>query len=513
MSYYGAVDIGSNSVRMQAAEVIGGEPARILAEDRQVTRLGASVFREGVISPDAMRQTGEVLARMAKVLQEHKVIGVRAVATSAVRDARNQEEFLEMARQALGAPVEVISGQEEARLIHLGVQARWPHPKEKILIVDIGGGSVEIIQSRAGDLTAAFSKPLGAVRLTEVFLQHEPPTAAELRALDEYIQEKLAPALDVIGTSPHDRTVATAATAAAVVCAVRKVPRSKREQVDRFKASKPQLDKLFSSLAKKNLEQRRKIAGIGPRRAELIVAGCAVLRRFLEEFQQPALYYSAAGVRDGVIADLYMRGVGMEAGRLSRDQLRAVRAMAERYSVPLKHADKVAAMAVTLFESLRPLHRLPVSCGRLLQAAAYLHDVGHYISDTRHHKHSYYVVANSDLAGFTDRERLIVANLCRYHRKALPAPNHDNYKTLDADERNQITSLIPLLRLADSLDLGREQRVEEVRVQLDNGKVGLALDASGDIELETWAAQRVDLVFQQVYGRPLAVYRGTKEGL
>jgi exopolyphosphatase/guanosine-5'-triphosphate,3'-diphosphate pyrophosphatase len=169
-------------------------------------------------------------------------------------------------------------------------------------------------------------------------------------------------------------------------------------------------------------------------------------------------------------------------------------------------------MAVTLFESLLPLHRLPVSCGRLLQAAAYLHDVGHYISDTRHHKHSYYVVANSDLAGFTDRERLIVANLCRYHRKALPAPNHDNYKTLDAEERNQITSLIPLLRLADSLDLGREQRVEQVHVQLDNGKVGLALDSSGDIELETWAAQRVDPVFQEVYGRPLAVYRGRKEG-
>ncbi len=511
MSYYGAVDIGSNSVRMQAAEVMMGEPPRILAEDRQVTRLGSSVFLQGEISAEAMRQTCEVLARMAQTLEKAKVIGVRAVATSAVRDARNQQEFLEQAARSLGAPVEVISGQEEARLIHLGVQSRWPHPAEKILIIDIGGGSVEIIQSQAGEMTAAFSKPLGAVRLTEVFLRNDPPTPLELRQLDDYILEKLGPAIREIGRSPHDRTIATAATAAAVVCAVRKVPRSKRDSADRLKASKSQLNSLYEALSQSSLEQIRKIPGIGPRRAELIIAGSAVLRRFLEDFRQSALYYSAAGVRDGIIADLYLRGVGMEAGRLDREQLRAVRAMAERYGVPVKHADKVAAMAGALFESLRPLHRLPVPLGRLLQAAAYLHDVGHFISDTRHHRHSYYVVINSDLPGFTERERLMIANLCRYHRKAMPNASHENCAMLTADEQGQLAGMIPLLRLADSLDLGREQRVENVKVRMDNGKVELELVSSGDVELEEWAVRRVEPVFQQVYGYPLAVRTSSRE--
>ena len=505
MSNYGAVDIGSNSVRMQAAEMMTGEPPRILAEGRQVTRLGTSVFLNGAISAEAMQETCAVLARFAETMNKAQVIGVRAVATSAVRDAGNQQEFLARSREALGVPVEVISGQEEARLIHLGVQARWPHPRETILIVDIGGGSAELIQGHAGELAAAYSKPLGAVRLTELFLQNDPPTPLQLRRLDEYIQEKLAPAVESIGGIPYDRAIATSATAAAVVCAIRKVPRSKRDTVDRLKASKSQLDKLFDNLAKKNLEQRRKVQGVGPRRAELIVAGSAVLKRTLEELNQKSLYYCAAGVRDGIVADLHARGVGLEAGRLDREQLRAVRAMAARYAVPLKHADKVASLGSTLFELLRPVHRLPVPSGRILEAAAYLHDVGHYISDTRHHKHSYYVVANSDLPGFTERERFMIANLCRYHRKALPAAGHDNYKALDANERGQLAAMIPLLRLADSLDLGREQRVGHLDVRVNGESVEIRIESAGDIELEEWAAQRVAAAFQQAYSRSLTV--------
>jgi exopolyphosphatase/guanosine-5'-triphosphate,3'-diphosphate pyrophosphatase len=177
----------------------------------------------------------------------------------------------------------------------------------------------------------------------------------------------------------------------------------------------------------------------------------------------------------------------------------------------VKHADKVAAMASALFESLHPLHRLPVPLGRLLQAAAYLHDVGHFISDTRHHRHSYYVVVNSDLPGFTERERLMIANLCRYHRKAMPNASHDTYKLLTPEEQSQLTSMIPLLRLADSLDLSREQRVDNVKVRMDNGKVELELVSRGDVELEEWAARRVDPVFQEVYGHPLGVRTSSRE--
>src|SRR5579875_511992 len=190
MPRYAAVDIGSNSVRMMAAEVIGAE-TKILAQDRQVTRLGESVFRSGRVSEEALNFLVQNLARMAGTYSRLETVAVRAVATSAVRDASNQAEFLQRTSQALGANVEIISGSEEARLIQLGVEARWPRPKERTLIIDVGGGSAELIVAQGGALIDAVSKPLGAVRLTEVFLKADPPGSDELRRLEGYIDEKL----------------------------------------------------------------------------------------------------------------------------------------------------------------------------------------------------------------------------------------------------------------------------------------------------------------------------------
>src|SRR5262245_6139265 len=180
MPRYAAIDIGSNSIRMLAAEVVSGAPFRTLASSRQVTRLGESVFRNGRISQSSMELSCQVLSQMAAEYKAAGVVGVRALGTAALRDASNQEEFLARASEALQTRVEVISGQEEARLIHLGVQSRWPHPAERVLMVDIGGGSAELILSENGRLSRAFSKPLGALRLTEVFLKNDPPTPREL---------------------------------------------------------------------------------------------------------------------------------------------------------------------------------------------------------------------------------------------------------------------------------------------------------------------------------------------
>src|SRR5579884_3790418 len=185
MPRYAAVDIGSNSVRMEAAEVNDAEAPRILASEREVTRLGASVFRTGRVSQEAMEFLSGALGRMAAIYRKLDVTGVRAVATAAVRDAGDQQEFLARASAALGSDVEIISGQEEARLIHLGVQSRWPHPKERFLIIDIGGGSAEIILSEHDRIGQAFSKPLGALRLQELFLRGDPPKASDLHRLDQ----------------------------------------------------------------------------------------------------------------------------------------------------------------------------------------------------------------------------------------------------------------------------------------------------------------------------------------
>jgi exopolyphosphatase / guanosine-5'-triphosphate,3'-diphosphate pyrophosphatase len=499
------VDIGSNSIRMEAAEVKPGLPAKILASDREVTRLGESVFCSGSVSEEAMEATCVVLRRMAELYRKLEVAGVRAVATSAIRDARNQKEFTERASQALGAPVEIISGREEARLIHLGVASTWPQESRNMLIIDIGGGSAEIIAAEHGHLADSFSKPLGAVRLKENFIKSDPPTPRQLHQMHEYIQQKLAGAVARLGSITWDRTVATSATAAAVAGAIARVPRSERDAIDRLRLATTEVRKLYRKLSELSLSARRKVTGIGPKRAEIIVPGMAVLLEFLDLFHLPAIYYSRAGVRDGIIADLAARNVGAERSHLSREQRREVETMGKRYGVALDHARKVAEIANLLFTALEPLHELPPASGKFLEAAAYLHDVGHYVSDVSHHKHSWYVVANSDLAGFTERERLLIAAICRYHRRSLPNPGQPPFDILTAEEKQTLMLLFPLLRLADNLDRGHDQRIRGVVCRLRNGQVCLELQAEGDIDLEQWAAERAAAAFEQVYQRPIQV--------
>ena len=508
MPLYAAIDIGSNSIRMEAAEVTPGQPARVLASDREVTRLGESVFRSGSVSEEAMRNTCAVLTRMATLYRKLEVAGVRAVATSAIRDSHNQREFLARAAEAAGTPVELISGREEARLIHLGVESSWPQDGKRVLILDVGGGSAEIMAAAEGRLKLAFSRPLGAVRLKEMFLSDDPPSARELRAMTEYIDEKLAGPVRQLGRDSWDRAIATSATAAAVASAVARVPRTKREDIDRLRVASVEVRKLYGKIAALPLAGRKKVTGIGPRRAEIIVPGLAVLAAFLREFRLPALFYSRAGVRDGIIADLAARSVGAELARLAPEQRTEVETMCRRYGVSLSHARKVAEMAQQLFAGLEPLHRLPPAAGKLIEAAAYLHDVGHFVSGTGHHKHSYYVVSNSDMPGFTERERLQIAALCRYHRKALPSPMHHAFQALTAEEKRALSLTIPILRLADNLDKRHDQRVERVECRVRNGEVVLEVHSQDDLGLEQWGAERTAEVFRQIYGRKITLLRG-----
>ncbi|HYP09726.1 MAG TPA: Ppx/GppA phosphatase family protein [Bryobacteraceae bacterium] len=510
MPRYAAIDIGSNSVRMLAAEVVPGSPARELATDREVTRLGASVFRQGRISEEAIAFVCQVLKRMVDAYSKLDVVGVRAVATSAVRDASNQAEFVERATAIIGAPVEIISGAEEARLIHLGVQARWPQPEETILIVDVGGGSAEFIVAENAEMKEGISRPLGAVRLNEVFLKTDPPSDVELTRLRKFIDDKFEPARERIAAYKFDRVIGTSATAAALVSAAHSIPRARREEADRVRANIGDLRKLYAQLAGSTLNERKKIGGLGPRRAEIIVAGASVFLRTLETLDQPAMYYCAAGVRDGIIADLAARGVGRERSRLTPSQLRVIEAMCRKYDVDLNNAKHASNIAAHLFDAMQPLHTLPPDIGRLLESAAYLHNVGHFISDTGHHKHSAYVVSSSDMPGYTDRERHIVALLCRYHRKSMPTPRHDLCRSLSADEKRIIQMMTPLLRLAIALDAGRAQKVQTVDMQVANVGVNVTVRGEGDYDLEIWAAERAADAFRQVYGIPMNIAKARK---
>ena len=505
MSLYAAVDIGSNSVRLAVADVVPGRFYRLLAADREVTRIGESVFATGRVSEEAIEETCEVLARFAAAYRHWQPVAVRAVATSAMRDARNQGAFLARASEAVGAPIQIISGREEARLIHLGVLTRWPQPEKSMLLLDVGGGSAEVTWSQKGVIRFSASIPLGAVRLTQNFLRHDPPKRHELAELEAYIEQKLAAPLRRLGRLKQARAIGTSATAAAVVCAVNRIQRSDREDADGRRARLSQLRGLYRRLVALDCRGRQRLPGIGPRRTEIIIAGAAVVRYFVEHFTGGDLYYSQAGLRDGVIADVAARGVDPQAVSLDKEQRRVVMEMAQRCGVSLPHARQVAGLARSLFLGLASLHRLPISFARWLEAAAYLHDIGHFVSSTRHHRHSYYLVANSDMPGFTDREQLLVANLCRYHRRGLPADGHESFRLLKPEDRRAVLLLIPLLRIADGLDRGHRQLVTSIDCHVKDGETRLAVAGRRGIELDLWAARQVAAAFQQIYDSKLMV--------
>jgi exopolyphosphatase/guanosine-5'-triphosphate,3'-diphosphate pyrophosphatase len=323
--------------------------------------------------------------------------------------------------------------------------------------------------------------------------------------MQKYIQERIAGPVARLGTARVDRMIATSATAAAAVCAVNRVRRSRRDRADRLQATAPQLRQLFREVSSRDSGGRAKIIGIGPKRAEIIVAGVSVLNEVVQELRLNRFYYSTAGVREGIVADLSHRQVGMEQARLSADERRSVRALGRHYGVSALHVRKVADLAGMLFQALRPLHRLPLAKGRLVEAAAYLYNIGHFVNESRHHRHSMYLVANSDLPGFEDRERIVIANLCRYHRKSLPQVSHETFQTLDPEDRNTVVLLTPLLRLAVALDQSQEQRVERVEAAVQESTVELRLFSERDVDIEQWQAEQVAAVFREAYGLPLVV--------
>ena len=506
MARYAAIDIGSNSIRMEAAEVVAGQPPRVLASEREVTRLGESVFRTGAVSEEALKTTCAVLARMAALYRRLDVVGVRAVATSAIRDTRNQAEFLERASEAAGTHVEIISGREEARLIHLGVESNWPQSGKRVLILDIGGGSAEIVASEDGRLREAYSKPLGAVRLHEIFLQDDPPSPRQLHQMHEFIQEKLvergaAPRKEQVG--PRHRHfghgVGRGQRGGAGAALAARGNRPAAHLRPRRCAA--------STGSWRNATWRRGAGSPasvrGARRSSCRAWPCCW--RSCRSFICRRCITRGAGVRDGIIADLAARNVGAELSRLTREQRREVEDMGRRYGVSIEHARNVAHIANLLFTALQPLHHLPPATGKLLEAAAYLIDVGHYVSSTSHHKHSYYVVVNSDMPGFTERERLLVAALCRYHRKTLPSSVHTTYQSLTAEERRTLLLLIPLLRLADNMVRSPKERIQKLECRAQNGDVALVVHSNDDIDLEQWGAERASETFRQIYGRTVSV--------
>ncbi len=507
MPTFAAIDIGSNSVRLKIARLVAGR-LKTIHEDREVTRLGEGVFSGGLLSPESMSNTVRVLRRFHRATQEAGTDSVKIVATAAMRDARNSRAFLEWVRSTTGWTIEIISGLEEARLIHLGIISAGRLGASSVLLIDLGGGSCEVTLSRDGQLRDTVSLPLGAVRLTGEFLQHDPPRKSELKRLQEFVAREMTRVQDRIKTARVGAVIATSGTAAALVEAARHMARTGKSHPSTY-ATREMIRQLAKQITRLTLEQRRKVPGIGPRRAEIICAGAVVYAELLERCHLAGFRYSALGLRDGILAQMaadYDRST--KSGRaVESERWESIKQAVERYRVDMNHALHVRDAALLLFSSLKSVHQLPPEYREWLSAAAMLFEVGDYVNRNGHHRHTYYIIANSDILGYTPQQRRIIGSIARYLGKSRPTAGDGPMNSLSVEEQEYVTKASVLLRIARALNMGRSQSVGKVGVSARNGRITMKLTPRGkaSVDLEVWSIEKDRAYFREVFGRELSV--------
>ncbi|HUA96949.1 MAG TPA: Ppx/GppA phosphatase family protein [Terracidiphilus sp.] len=521
MPTFAAIDVGSNSCRLKIARVVAHQ-LKTLAEDREVTRLGASVFESGLISPEAMAATLRALKRFQRAVQAHGADQIRVVATSAMRDARNAAAFQAWVKAETGWNLEVISGLEEGRLIHLGVAGAEPGAGGRVLLVDLGGGSCEITLSEHKRIKETVSLPLGAVRLTEDFLSADPAPAEGLARMRQFIARELRRAHRRMTPGQVSLVIATSGTAAALseAClATAKAGKAIKPAGSRA-GSKTRsarmagmvetrvVRKLATRLAKMPLPEREAVPGIGPRRAEIIVAGTQVYAELLESFGLPGFRYSPLGLRDGILAQM----LAAQDARASvhrefeHERWESVLATARRYGVDLRQAEPVRAHTVQLFHELKALHQLPGEYESWLAAAAVLRDTGKFINHQGHHRHTQYIVSSSELYGYTRLERTIVSAIARYLGKSRPQPGDRALRNIPPEEHRNVHCAVVLLRLAVGLNQDRASDVLRVAVKVYPKRVYLEMrPGRTGAELELWSLRKEADYFREVFGRELFV--------
>ena len=515
MPTFAAVDIGSNSCRLKIAAV-QGHRLKTLYEDREVNRLGENVFQTGVLSPEAMERTIKALRRFHKATQLHVVDKVRVVATSAMRDARNAAAFTEWVKSATGWKVEVISGLEEGRLIHLGVVTHEEGAKGRVMLIDLGGGSCEVTVSDAGRIRSMVSLPLGAVRLQQ-FLPSDPAEKEDIARLKQYIDRELKRAERKLGQPRVSLVIATSGTAAALAEAgvtlplvggsPKKIAKTRKVE-DITLAETGTVRRLADRLAKMTNAQREAVPGIGPKRSEIIIGGALVYASLLERFGLRGFRYSPLGLRDGMLAQMLgevdLRGSVHQ--KIESERWAGVLEVCRRYGVEQRRAEPVRQHVLQLYNTLAPVHQLPPEYRLWLEAAAMMQDVGKFMNHQGHYRHTQYIIANSEIFGFSPEQRMIVSAIARYLGKTQPEPMDRPMRSIPIEEHTNVRRAVALLRLAVALNQDRATAALPLKVLVYPKRVVMELaPGRGGAELEAWSLKREGAYFREIFRRELLI--------
>jgi exopolyphosphatase/guanosine-5'-triphosphate,3'-diphosphate pyrophosphatase len=502
-----ALDIGTNSFHLVVARLLDNG-FEIVTREKETVRLGHGGGDMKELSADAIDRGISSLLRMQRIAASHGA-KVRAVATSAVREAQNADVFLTRARREAKVDIEVISGLEESRLIHLGVLQAVPVFDQRIILVDIGGGSTEVLVGERGETLAARSFKLGAVRLTDRFFPGGTISKESVRDCRSYARSILATFEREVEDFGFDVAVAssgTAETIARMIHAAR--DDTPLHTFNRFEFTVNELQSVIDALLKKKTsDDRRGVPGLDPGRADIIVAGTLVLESVADIFGIKVFVYSEAALREGVLLDTIARLQGGALHHLRDVSRRSIRVLAERCDDDLTHSAHVAALALQLFDSTEPQHGLPTEAREYLEAGALLANVGLVISHSKHHLHSYYVIRNSELTGLTDAEIEIIAQIARYHRKSAPKASHAEFGRLSPEDQRLVKTLAGILRVAIGLDRSHDGRVRSVMAQVRNDRLVVEAVAKRgkEISLELYTANERSDLLEEVLGKRVGI--------
>jgi exopolyphosphatase/guanosine-5'-triphosphate,3'-diphosphate pyrophosphatase len=489
-----AIDIGTNSIHMVIAETAHADTFSVLDREREVVQIGRGSFAESRLRRDAMRRTADALGRFVQLARRHSVDRILCTATAAVREARNGGDFLKLARRISGVAPRVIPSEEEGRLIHLAVQAALRLPEQPALIVDIGGGSVQLVHVHGEQLLKVVGVPLGALRLTETRLAHDPPTAGELEQLRRVVRKRLRRALSEFW-GPTPEVVYGSSGSIHALAELAHVAQHGRElpQLNGHVLELESLATLTRQLEGMSQAERAALPGIDEARAEILLPGALVLEQVLRLTDASSITLSDYGVREGLVVDWLIR----HARELSTIEsasdlrLRSVLGLLARFVPDERHARHVAFLSLQLFDGLRSRHRLGEREREWLHFAALLHDVGSTVAYDGHSQHSAYVIRNGRLRGFTAEEIEVVATVARYHGGARPRRRRDEvYAALPRKLRRTVRWLSAMLRIAEGFDRSHYQLVRGVTVRRRGERIILVADAKRQAQLEVWAGRR-----------------------
>lgn len=490
------VDMGSNAIRFLAAEFTSEGESDRLAVEREAVRLGHGAYLSGRLDGAAMDRAVAALVRYREQMDALGVVAHRAVATSAVRESSNGDEFAARVHREAGIELEVISGSEEARLVHLAVSRRIHLGSRQWLLVDLGGGSVEVSLVDADGTFWSESHTMGSVRLLEELTGAGGDPGRFRRLLEEYIS-----VLKVPSAAQHRQVAGYIATGGNIETLAKLAGSPDHEGVTSLPVDT--LDTVIDQLARMSFRQRVDELGLREDRADVVLPAALVYRRLAELSGVDAIIVPHVGIKEGVLYDLVSRLARHRdhEDRQARDVLAGALTIGRKYMFDEAHACHVAALSVAIFDQIRQLHELGSADRKILQAAALLHDIGQFVSYQGHHKHSLYLISNTELPNFSQHEMRLVANVARYHRKGEPAPHHPAYAALDEQDQGRVLRLAAILRLGDSLDREHVQRVRHVSVRVGDDDVTLWLEGSGGLLLEGWTLKKKAQLFTRVFGR------------